>query len=222
MPAPHIDWTFWSTAVSMAATAAFAVTAVLAIERDRDIDVIAAIVLGLITAVGGGTVRDIIMDVPVFWSEDLSYIWVALASSVAAFFGRTQFSARALYRLLLYLDGLGAAMFGIQATGKAWSYDFGLPAAPVIMGLITAIGGGLLRDTLAGRETLLMGREIYATPVLLGCIAYVLVLNYLPGYGVMGGGVCIVVTFALRAAVIHWDLSIPEFVRTKRRRGRGS
>ena len=222
MLAPHIHWSVWGTAVSMAATAAFAVTAVLAIERDKDIDVIAAVMLGLITAVGGGTIRDIIMGVPVFWSEDLSYIWVALASSIAAFFGRRLFSARALYSLLLYLDGLGAAMFGIQATGKAWSYDFGLPAAPVIMGLITAIGGGLLRDTLAGRETLLMGREIYATPVLLGCIAFVLILDYLPGYRVVGGGVCIVVTFALRAAVIHWNLSIPEFARTRRHRDRAS
>jgi len=222
MTPAQIDWSFWGTAISMAATVAFAVTAVVAIERDKDIDVVAASVLGLTTAIGGGTIRDVIMGVPVFWSLDLWYVWIALASSIGAFFGRRLVSARVLYSLFLYLDGLGAAMFGIQATGKAWDHEFGLPVAPVILGLITAIGGGLLRDTLAGRETLLMGREIYATPVVIGCIAYVLVIEFLPDHRVVGGGACIVAAFALRAAAIYWNLTMPDFVRTKRHPGGGS
>jgi uncharacterized membrane protein YeiH len=60
----------------MAATVAFAVTAVLAIESDKDIDLFGATALGLITAIGGGTIRDVVIDAPVFWAQDLSYVWV--------------------------------------------------------------------------------------------------------------------------------------------------
>ncbi len=200
----------------MAATVAFAVTAVLAIRKDSDIDLIGAIVLGLITAIGGGTIRDVILDVPVFWAQDLSYIWVASLASVAAFYGRKFFSGRYVYSLMLYLDGFGVSMFSIQATAKVWNLDFGIPAAPVILGVITAIGGGLVRDVLAGRTTLLMRSELYATPVLLGCIAFVLVLEYFPDYRVGGALVCIFSIFALRAAAIHWNLSVPTWARLTR------
>ena len=72
---------FW---IAMAGTVAFAVTAVLALAP-RGIDLFGACVLGIITAIGGGTVRDLILGVPVFWATDLSYIWVALAASIATF-----------------------------------------------------------------------------------------------------------------------------------------
>lgn len=198
----------------MAATVAFAVTAVLAIRADRDLDIFGATVLGLITAVGGGTMRDVILKVPVFWSIDLSYIWVGTAASILAFYGRRLFGVGEMYSLMLYLDGFGAAMFGIQATAKVWDLGFGLPAAPVILGILTAIGGGILRDVLAGRPTLLMRRELYAVPVCLGCIAFVGVLRYLPDLRYPGALICIFATFALRAAAIHWNLSMPVLART--------
>ena len=71
-------------------------------------------------------------------------------------------------------------MFGIQGTAKVWDLGFGLPVAPVILGVVTAIGGGLMRDVLASRTTLLLRPELYAVPVLLGCTAFALVLAYLP------------------------------------------
>jgi uncharacterized membrane protein YeiH len=208
-----MDWQNWSDGLSMAATVAFAVTAVLAITDDKDIDLFGAVVLGLITAIGGGTIRDLILDVPVFWSEDLSYIWVAVGASVAAFYGRRLFAERHLYGLMLYIDGFGAAMFGIQATAKVWDHAFGLPAAPVILGVITAIGGGLIRDTLAGRTTLLMRPELYAVPVMFGCILFTVVLAYFPENRILGGFVCLFLTFGMRAAAIHWDLKVPGFAR---------
>lgn len=213
---PDVRWNTWNDVIAMAATVAFAVTAVLTIRSANGVDLLGATVLGLITAIGGGTVRDVILDVPVFWSQDLSYIWVATGASVAGFYGRRLFATRYLYSLMLYLDGFGAALFGIQAAGKVWDLGFGLPAAPVILGVVTAIGGGLIRDTLAGRTTLLMRPELYATPVLLGCIAFVLVLEYLPDRRFSASLVCIGATFALRAAAIHWNLSMPAFARIVR------
>ena len=196
--------------VAMAGTVAFAVSAVLAVA-ERRVDLFAAIVLGTITAVGGGTVRDIILDVPVFWSTELSYIWVSVAASVAAFVAYRFFARRFIHALFLYVDGLAIALFGIQATGKVSDLGFGLPLAPAMLGVITAIGGGLIRDVLAGRQTLLMSRELYAVPVLIGCILFTLILAYAPDYRFEGSVLCMLLIFAVRAAAIHWNLQVPEW-----------
>ena len=200
--------------VGMAGTVAFAVTAVLAVAP-RGIDIFGVLVLGVITAIGGGTLRDVIIDAPVFWGADLMYIWVAVAASLAAFSATSLFAKKEVYSVMLYLDALGVALFGIQATAKVWDLGFGLPLAPVLLGVLTAIGGGLIRDVLAGRQNLLMKRELYAIPVLLGCAAFALVLQYLPGQRLLGEAVCGIGIFAFRAAAIHWNLSVPDWLATK-------
>ena len=196
--------------IAMAGTVAFASSAVLSVA-ERKVDLFAAIVLGVITAVGGGTVRDMILDVPVFWASDLSYMWVSLAASVATFFGYRFFARKTIHQIFLYVDGFAVAMFAIQATTKVWRLEFGLPIAPVIMGVITAIGGGLSRDVLVGRPTLLMSRELYAIPVLIGCILFTLILTYAPEYRLLGSVVCLIVIFGMRAAAIQWNLQVPEW-----------
>ncbi len=204
------QFSYW---IGIAATVAFSVTAVLAIY-DRGVDLFGAITLGFITAVGGGTIRDIILDVPVFWSIDLSYVWVGVGSSVAAFFARPLFARRHIYSLLLYLDGFGAALFAVQGAHKTLDLQFGIPLAPIILGVVTGIGGGLIRDLLAGRSTLIMSRDIYAVPLLLGSTLYVILAKMLPGYMTINGTICITATFALRAAAIHWNLQVPRWLLT--------
>lgn len=81
------------------ATFAFAATAVLALS-DRDVDIFGAFCLGVITAIGGGTVRDLILDVPVFWSTNQSYIWVALSGSILAYIATPLFKQEMVYKLL--------------------------------------------------------------------------------------------------------------------------
>jgi uncharacterized membrane protein YeiH len=204
---------FW---IGIIATMAFAVTGVLAIA-DRGVDLFGVLVLGLIAAIGGGTIRDIILEVPTFWSENQIYVWLALGASVLTFFAEPFFTQPQIYRLMLYIDGFGAALFAIQGADKAWGMDFGLPIAPVILGVITAIGGGLLRDVLAGRKTLLMSHELYAIPVTLGCCSYVLVLNFIPQYAIEGSVLCMLGIFGLRAAAIYWNLRVPKMFITKKR-----
>lgn len=200
--------------IGMAGIVAFAVTAVLALAP-RGIDFFSAVVLGIITAIGGGTMRDLILDVPVFWGADLNYIWVALGASVAAFAAHSLFSRKEIYSLMLYVDGFGAALFAIQAVDKVWGLGFGLPLAPIILGVVTAIGGGLIRDVLAGRQTLLMTSELYATPVLFGCTLYVVLLYLLPEYRFISAVGCCLFIFGIRAAAIHWQLSVPDWLITK-------
>jgi len=200
--------------LGMAGTAAFAITAVLAVTP-RGIDLFGACVMGLITAIGGGTIRDLILGVPVFWAADSNYIWVALVASFLAFLTNRLMTRKAIYTSLLYLDALGVSLFAIQATHKVMGQKFGMPVAPILLGVLTAIGGGLLRDVLAGHSTLLMRRELYAIPVTIGCVLYVGLLTWFPSHAVSIGVVCSVLIFSLRGAAIHWDLSVPLWMTTQ-------
>jgi uncharacterized membrane protein YeiH len=191
----------------MLGTAIFAITGVLVVNR-RGLDVFGALVLGLVTAVGGGTARDVLLRVPVFWLQDVNYVWAGLIGALGAFFLGALLRSTAV--LLLYLDALGAALFAMSAAEKAMMVDSDATVA-VIMGVLTGIGGGLARDVLAGRPTLLMSREIYATPILLGCTAYVLLRGFLPGYA-YASIVAFVVIFGFRALAIHFHLEMPAWL----------
>jgi uncharacterized membrane protein YeiH len=190
--------------IEMLGTAVFAITGVLVVAR-RGLDVFGAIALGLVTALGGGTVRDLMIRVPIFWFEDFNYVWAGVAGALAAFWIGSLF--RSTHRLLLYLDALGAALFAISAANKVLLLLLPGPIA-VMMGILTGIGGGLVRDVLAGRQTLLMSREIYATPILLGCTVFVLLrpLAATSGYAGLAGFLTIV---SLRGLAVYRHLEMP-------------
>jgi uncharacterized membrane protein YeiH len=190
--------------LQMIGTAVFAVTGVLAVNR-RGLDLFGAVVLGGVTSLGGGTIRDVVIGAPVFWLTDLNYVWAAVIAAHVAFFASRSFVST--YTLLLYLDGLGAAMFAIFAAEKVLGRGHG-PIVAVIMGVLTAIGGGLVRDVLAGQTTLLMSREIYATPVLIGCTSYVIFRSLGADEQVVALA-AVALIFAIRAAAIHWHIEMP-------------
>ncbi|KXX67672.1 trimeric intracellular cation channel family protein [Flammeovirga sp. SJP92] len=202
--------------LGMLGTVAFAVTAVLAVIP-KQIDLFGAIVMGIVTAVGGGTIRDMILGAPVFWASDLNYIWVAIASSIVAFYGNQFMSRKNIYALMLYLDGIGIAMFVIQGADKALALDFALPVGPVLLGLITAIGGGITRDVLAGNTTLLLKKELYALPLTFGVILYLILIQVFPEKVKLLGTLCATLTFFIRAAAIHWKLHVPKWMLTQKR-----
>ena len=193
---------------------AFSVTAVLAVS-DKGIDLFGAVVLGLITAIGGGTLRDTILEVPVFWSIDQNYLWVSITASVVAFYGNRWVAKKSVYQLMLYLDGLGVSLFAIQAADKVYDLDFALPLGPIMLGIITAIGGGLIRDVLAGKPTLLMRKELYAVPITVGCILFIFLINHFPESQVPIALGCVIFTFTFRAAAIYWKLSVPIWMMLK-------
>jgi uncharacterized membrane protein YeiH len=194
----------WIYTFEMLGTAVFAATGVLVVTR-RGLDVFGALVLGLVTALGGGTVRDVTIRVPVFWFADLNYVWVALGGALSVFWIGPRL--RSTFLTLLYLDAVGAALFAVSATNKVLMLGLPGPVA-VTMGVLTGIGGGLLRDVLAGRPTLLMSREIYATPILLGCTAFALLRH--AGLDVSRAApIGFALIFAVRALAIHRHLEMP-------------
>lgn len=196
--------------VTFLAIGVFAVTGVLAGLR-KEADVFSLLIFGLVTALGGGTIRDIILNIPVFWVDDLSYIWVAAGASLLAFFVYRLFSRA--FRLLLYLDAIGVALFTIEAINKV--LDLGHPPLiAIIMGIITGIGGGLVRDVLTDRPNLLMTKDLYATPILLGSILYLSLLIFAPSFS-LSWLVAMIFIFGVRAMAIYWNLSMPGWLTAK-------
>ena len=195
---------------SQTAIAVFAITGVLgAIRKDRDI--LGLIVLGVITAVGGGTIRDIILNTTVFWVEDMTYVAVAVAAS-ALFFFLLKISRikQARYRLLLYFDALGVAYFSIQACEKTLSLGFSFPVA-LIMSFITSMGGGVMRDVITGRPNLLMTTELYVTPALLGTLLFGLLKHIFPG-SPLPTLISVTFIFLFRSLAIHFNLHMPSWL----------
>lgn len=190
--------------LAQAGVAVFAISGVLSAARQR-LDIFSIVVVGLLTAIGGGTLRDVILDVPVFWLEDLTAFWVAMAASAATFVG-IRFILKLPLRLLSYLDAMGVALFAVQAIDKTLAFGHSAAVA-VVMGLITSIAGGIIRDVVTHRPTLLLSRELYATPIVLGGMLYVGLLHLIPS------PVCRLIAmgiiFGIRAIAIRWQLFLP-------------
>lgn len=187
--------------------AAFAVTVVIAAGK-KDMDIFSIVLLGVVTALGGGTLRDIIIDTSVFWVDDLFYLWVSIFASILTFFLIRYVNH--VFRLLLFVDAFGLSLFTVLAAEKTIKLGFSDPVA-VLMGVITGIAGGMIRDMLTGRMPLLLGREFYATPALLGAIVLTVLISYFPGHE-FNRIYAIGVVFILRASAIQWGLYYPRWL----------
>ncbi|MBN2733569.1 MAG: trimeric intracellular cation channel family protein [Methanomicrobiaceae archaeon] len=194
--------------ISIIGIAVFAITGVLAGAK-KGMDIFGIVVIALVTAFGGGTVRDIILDAPVFWIENYFYVWIAVIAAIAAFFLEDYFWKT--YKPLLHLDALGVALFNVQAIDKTLALGF-TPAIAVIMGIITGIFGGMMRDILTDRPNLVLKQELYATPILIGGVFYVLMISLFPDNGTVNTLTAIAVVFLIRVAAIRWNLTYPKFL----------
>ena len=194
--------------ISIIGIAVFAITGVLAGAK-KGMDIFGIVVIALVTAFGGGTLRDIILDAPVFWIENYYYVWIAVIAAIIAFFFEDYFWKT--YKPLLHLDALGVALFNVQAIDKTLALGYS-PAIAVIMGLITGIFGGMMRDVLTDRPNLVLKQELYATPILIGGVLYVSMLYLFPDAGLINAAIAIAVVFIIRIAAIRWNLTYPKFL----------
>ena len=191
--------------IGMAATAAFAMSGVLAVAR-KDMDVIGLTFMGVVTAIGGGTLRDLLLNTQVFWVVDFNFVWVAIAASLLAFYFERYLRAESVLMAILYLDAFGIALFSVQAIDKALLMEFSAPVA-VVMATLTAIGGGLIRDVLAQRQNLLLSHEIYVSTIITGSLFYLALLG-LAGKTLLTSIAGVGFTFAFRSLAIyrHWRM----------------
>ncbi|MGA1341969.1 MAG: trimeric intracellular cation channel family protein [Hyphomonas sp.] len=189
-----------------AGIAVFAATGALAASR-KQIDMIGFLFFAAVTGIGGGTLRDLILGVPVFWVVNPDYLVICVLTAVIVYFTAHLFESR--YRLLLWLDAIGLAAYCVFGAWKALSVT-GSPVIGVVMGVITASFGGILRDQLAGEPSILLQREIYITAALIGASVYTgLAMAGLP---VMTAALlAAVAAFAIRGGALKFGWSFPPY-----------
>jgi uncharacterized membrane protein YeiH len=185
----------------------FAASGALLAGRKR-LDLFGVVVIALVTAVGGGTLRDLLLGAtPVFWVRDPTYVAVAILGVVAVLVGTRRLGPRR--GPLLVADACGLALFSVLGAREALHIDAS-PMIALVMGVITGVAGGLMRDVLCGEIPLILRREVYATAALAAAGVFV-------GLEALGVGSdvpiwCgIAAGLGLRLAAIRWGFSLPIF-----------
>ena len=188
--------------------AVFAISGALAAGRRR-LDLIGVIVLASVTAIGGGTIRDLLLDRhPIFWLTDPSYLLVILAAALLTLAWVRV--ARIPWPTLDVADALGLAMFSV--TGTRIAEAAGMPAiACVLLGTVTGAAGGVVRDVLTAQvPAVLREGRLYASAALAGTTIYV-ILARLGAAPRIAMAIGMVVVAALRLAALRWELTLPAF-----------
>ena len=183
---------------------AFALSGGLTAVRHR-LDIFGVVVIALLTAVGGGTLRDLLLDQPVFWLNDHASLLLASGAGIAAFLAPGFWSR---LRSLVWIDAVGLSLFTVVGASKALQLGHGFLVV-VIMGTMTATAGGLIRDVVCNETPLLLRQDVYAAAALAGAAAYW-------AFSVAGAGEAAslaagaLTAFAIRAAAIRFSISLPQ------------
>ncbi|MCW8330117.1 TRIC cation channel family protein [Photobacterium sp. SDRW27] len=194
--------------LDMFGTAVFAASGVLLAGRLR-MDPFGIVVLASVTAIGGGTIRDMALGAtPVFWITDTNYLWVIFVTCLIAMLAIRKPKQMPWY-FLPVADAIGLAVFVAIGVEKALRFGAS-PMVAVIMGVITGCGGGVIRDILAREIPMVLRTEVYATACILGGIIHTtaLTLQIDSAVATLAG---VVTTLTIRLAAIRWHLSLPNF-----------
>jgi uncharacterized membrane protein YeiH len=188
-----------------AAVAVFAATGAMAAAQ-RKHDFVTFAFFAAITGVGGGTMRDLLLDAPVFWVNRPDYLVVCVLAALAVWmFGTGQ----ARLKVLLWLDALGMAAYCVVGAAKASSLG-APPISAIVMGVLTACFGGIIRDVLAEEPSVLLRRELYVSCAVMGATTFVgLAFLGVPDFWAGMGGFA--AAFLVRGAGIYWGWMLPAF-----------
>jgi uncharacterized membrane protein YeiH len=191
--------------LDLCAVAVCAITATLEAHR-RDLDLFGVAVIAVIAGIGGGTVRDILLGrLPVYWVHDPIYVVVGIAASVATFFLGRRLSIPKNFFLLP--DAFGLALFTVIGTTVALNLQVHWFIA-ALMGVITGVFGGVIRDILCNEVPLIFRTDIYATASLVGALLLIL-LDTLGLERLSSILIAMLVTVSLRLAAIRWHIHLP-------------
>lgn len=198
-------------------TVVFAITGVLA-AAERRLDLFGVIVVGTVTAIGGGTIRDLILGrTPVFWVHNTLYIWLTIGASVLTFV-YARWSSRLPHRMLLIADALGLAVFTVIGAQVAMNLGHP-PIISVVTGVMTGVFGGIVRDVLTAEKPLIFQKEIYATAAMLGAVVFVNLSWFLPdSWTTFNNVAAMLVVLAMRLSAIRWHLHLPVFLTIEQHR----
>lgn len=189
-----------------AGVAVFAATGALAASR-KQLDIIGFLFLASVTAIGGGTFRDVILNIPVFWIGNPDYISISVIVTVLVYFSAHRVESR--YKWLLWLDAVGLAAFSVMGAAKGLTVTGSAPVA-IIMGMLTATFGGVLRDLLAGEPSVLLTREVYVTAALAGATTYT-TLEIAGVPMLISALIAFAVAFGVRGGALRFGWCLPRY-----------
>ena len=187
--------------------AVFAISGAL-VAAEKRMDLVTFIFFAVVTGVGGGTLRDLLIDAPVFWVHNNAYLIICMGAAFATWVLAGRLNAR---RALLWFDAAGLAAYSTYGAAKALGFSVA-PVPAFAMGVLTACAGGIMRDVLAGQASILMRHEIYITAAALSAGLFVL----LPYAGLsvpISALVAAAAGFILRGLAIERGLSLPAYKR---------
>ena len=203
-PAALPDALVWLDYVGIAV---FAISgALLAAEKKQTL--VTFIFFAVVTGVGGGTLRDLLIGAPVFWVGTNSTLAICIGAALAVWFLTRRLI---LEKALLWFDAIGLAAYATYGASKALAYGVA-PVPAFAMGVMTACAGGIIRDVLAGEPSILMRPELYVTAAALASGLYVL-LAWFGAPPALAASVSGLFGFALRGAAIARGLSLPQYGR---------
>ncbi|MHB1146990.1 MAG: trimeric intracellular cation channel family protein [Lutibacter sp.] len=188
-------------------TIAFAISGAL-MAMNKKMDPFGVFIIGFVTAVGGGTLRDVLIGrQPVIWMNDISYIFlIGFAVFIAILFRK---KLRQLQKSLFLFDTIGLGIFTITGTEIGINANFH-PIISIALGTMTACFGGVIRDILCNEVPILFRKEIYATACIFGSIAFIILYNFNIDQTIMYISTSLIV-IAIRLVAVKYKLSLPTF-----------
>jgi uncharacterized membrane protein YeiH len=198
------DFTFL---IEVLGTISFAMSGSFAAMQKR-FDPFGVLIIAFVTSVGGGTVRDLLLDVPVFWMHDL--LAVSLIFFTAIFTMIFKLIERKFQVTLFIFDSLGLGLFTIIGVQKGLNADLH-PVIGVVLGTITGCFGGIIRDILLNRIPLIFRKEIYATAAIAGGIVYILLKNFSGLSEEINQILTILLIVSIRTLAVKYHWQMPKF-----------
>lgn len=194
-------------ALAVLGTVVFAISGAL-FAAEKKMDILGFLLVGTVTGVGGGTLRDVLLGIsPVSWVQDSTSIYLCIVASSVTYFTLNLYRVRDVW--ILWTDALGLAVFAVIGAQVALAHQVS-PIVAVVMGVMTATFGGIMRDVLCAEVLTLMRPELYISCALLGAATYV-GLMVLGVNESLSTSVAFFAAFGLRAAAILFALTLPRF-----------
>mgnify|MGYP000114030934 CR=1 FL=1 len=172
----------------------------------KKMDIFGFIVIALITAVGGGTLRDVVLDVPVFWLSQPIYVWITLSAAILTFLITQAFHRGQI--MFLWFDAIGLAVFCVLGAAKTYAITND-PFIAMMMGVVSAVVGGMFRDIICNDIPLIFHSEVYATAAFTGAMTFTIfiTMGYSQSLAMLVG---FLAAFGLRSAGILWGWALPK------------
>ncbi len=198
--------------IDILGTIAFAISGVL-VAMEKKLDLFGVCIIAFVTAVGGGTLRDMLIgDTPVMWMRSSDYVITILGSVVFAILFVNQL--KYLRRTLFLFDTIGIGLFTMVGIEKGISADL-MPVMCIFLGTITASFGGVIRDILCNEIPVIFRKEVYATACVFGGISYFLLIK-LPWDGAFSYVTAILIIISIRLLAVRFKITLPKIYRNKK------